>query len=166
MTDSTPAGGAKRPLFKRTWVWVVVGVFAVLIIIGALGSKSTNAKGTPATSTTTSVTASTTSTVRKATDTSSTTAITTSTRASTATTHAPTTTTRAPTTTAPRATTVPPTSAPPTTSASYPMVTSPSGNLYHAGELCPKADVNMTVEGSDGPISCEHTGGYYRWVTA
>jgi len=152
MADATPSGGVKRPFYQRRWVWVIAGVLVVLFIIGVTtGSKNKNAKATAPSATTTIATTSMTSTTQTVTAKTST----------TATTRAPTTTT-----TAPRATTVPTTIAPTTTIASYPVVTSPSGNEYHAGEFCPEADLNMTVEGSNGPIACDYTGGYYRWVNA
>jgi hypothetical protein len=39
-----------------------------------------------------------------------------------------------------------------------------SGNCYEPGEFCPHADAGMTGVAGDGKtITCELTGGYYRW---
>ncbi len=77
-------------------------------------------------------------------------------------------TARAPVTTHPVTSTTAPTTAPsgaPTTAAAgSPGLTSPAGNLYHAGEFCPKADLGVTTGGSDGQITCQMVGGYDRWV--
>ncbi len=154
MTEPAPVGGGKRHLYQRRWVWIV-GVLIALFIIGSATSKSKDAKATK--------TASTSITTAVTTPTAATTPNVTQTTGATTTTRAPTTTS-----TAPQARTTVPTTSPPTTptTASYPIVTAPSGNEYHAGEFCPKADLNMTVEGSDGPITCENISGYYRWVNA
>lgn len=41
---------------------------------------------------------------------------------------------------------------------------SPSGNLYHSGQMCPKKDKGMSTKGSDGKIKCKKHGGYYMWM--
>ena len=41
---------------------------------------------------------------------------------------------------------------------------SPSGNLYHAGQMCPKKDKGMTTKGSGGKIKCKKMGNYYMWT--
>jgi hypothetical protein len=38
--------------------------------------------------------------------------------------------------------------------------------LYRAGEFCPKADLGVTTQGSNGPITCQYVNGRYRWVNA
>jgi hypothetical protein len=57
---------------------------------------------------------------------------------------------------------VPP--APPPAVGASPGLTSPAGNLYRAGEFCPKADLGVTTTGSDGRITCQALNGYDRWV--
>lgn len=99
-----------------------------------------------------------------ATTTTVTTVATTTTVASTT---APPTTKPAPATTRPTPTTAAPATAAPTTApAASPGLRSPAGNLYHAGEFCPKADLNVTTTGSDGQIKCVVDGGYDRWIAA
>lgn len=56
----------------------------------------------------------------------------------------------------------PPSSAPPVPAGCHP--TTSSGNCYEPGEFCPHADAGMTGVAGDGKaITCELTGGYYRW---
>lgn len=84
---------------------------------------------------------------------------------------APTATTATPATTVPATistTAAPPPTIPTTSTASAPtggapITRSPSGNLYKAGELCPQADAGFTIQGNDGPITCEQSNGL-RWV--
>jgi hypothetical protein len=49
-------------------------------------------------------------------------------------------------------------------SSNYPVLLSPSGHYYHAGEFCPHADDDVTTVDSAGtPITCSDVNGYYRW---
>ena len=41
---------------------------------------------------------------------------------------------------------------------------SPSGNMYHAGQMCPKKDKGMTTKSPSGKIKCTKHGGYYMWM--
>ncbi|WP_152648323.1 hypothetical protein [Streptacidiphilus anmyonensis] len=50
------------------------------------------------------------------------------------------------------------------TSPGYPVLLSPSGRYYHAGEFCPHADDGTTTVDSGGtPITCSDVNGYFRW---
>ncbi|SEL33050.1 hypothetical protein [Streptacidiphilus jiangxiensis] len=51
-----------------------------------------------------------------------------------------------------------------TASNGYPVLLSPSGRYYHAGEFCPHADDGVTTVDSGGtPITCSDVNGYFRW---
>ncbi|HEX3841991.1 MAG TPA: hypothetical protein VHU85_14460 [Acidimicrobiales bacterium] len=87
----------------------------------------------------------------------------------TTTTVAPPTTTT--TTAPPPTTTAPPptTTAPPPTTAAPAAPTGcfkdPEGNCYKAGEFCPSAQYNQTVQGASGPLQCVNNNGW-RWEAA
>ena len=70
------------------------------------------------------------------------------------------TTTVTPTTEAPPTTAAPP---PPVTTAQAGCTTSPSGNCYQRGQLCPSTYRGQTVNGEYGPITCTPVGSYGRW---
>jgi hypothetical protein len=76
----------------------------------------------------------------------------------------------APVPTAPVTTSAPvPTTAVPVTAApaASPPLTSSSGNLYRAGEICSAADLGLSTTASNGAtILCETDGGYNRWLAS
>jgi hypothetical protein len=57
------------------------------------------------------------------------------------------------------------TTPPPTTPATTGCYIDPEGNCYRAGEYCPDSLHGQTVQGEDGPITCEDNDGW-RWEPA
>jgi phosphatidylserine/phosphatidylglycerophosphate/cardiolipin synthase-like enzyme len=70
--------------------------------------------------------------------------------------------------TSPPATTSPapaPTTSPPVSSTTGCYI-DPEGNCYRAGEYCPDRLRGQTVQGEDGPITCEYQDGDWYWENA
>ena len=58
------------------------------------------------------------------------------------------------------------TTAPAATATTTGCYIDPEGNCYRAGEYCPDRLRGQTVEGQDGPITCEYQDGDWYWETA